>query len=61
MQNEIFKKFGRIDKVVISKRSAPATGSNSSVGIYVTFTRKEDAGKAIEGLNGMEYDGKALR
>jgi RNA recognition motif-containing protein len=47
--------------VVISKRSAPSSGSNSSVGIYVTFARKEDAGKAIEGLNGMEYDGKTLR
>lgn len=60
-QNEFFKKYGRIEKVVISKRSVPSSGSNSSVGIYVTFARKEDAAKAIEGMNGMEYDGKTLR
>ncbi|OAD02275.1 hypothetical protein MUCCIDRAFT_144472 [Mucor lusitanicus CBS 277.49] len=60
-QNEFFKKYGRIEKVVISKRSAPSTGSSSSVGIYVTFARKEDAGKAIEGINGMEVDGKTVR
>lgn len=47
--------------MVISKRSAPSTGSSSSVGIYVTFARKEDAGRAIEGINGMEVDGKTVR
>ncbi|KAG2236037.1 hypothetical protein INT48_008129 [Thamnidium elegans] len=61
VDNELFKKYGRIDKVVISKRSAPSSGSNSSVGIYVTFARKEDANRAIEAMNGMEYEGKTLR
>lgn len=60
LQNEIFRKFGRIDKVVLSKRS-PAGSNAASVGIYVTFVRKEDASKAIVGLNGMEVDGKTVR
>ncbi|KAG0740912.1 hypothetical protein G6F62_006910 [Rhizopus arrhizus] len=60
VDNEIFRKFGRIDKVVLSKRS-PAGSNAASVGIYVTFVRKEDASKAIVGLNGMEVDGKTVR
>ncbi|CEG65930.1 hypothetical protein RMATCC62417_02603 [Rhizopus microsporus] len=58
--NEIFRKYGKIDKVVISKRSI-TTNANASVGIYVTFAKKEDACKAIEGLNGIEIDGKTIR
>lgn len=60
LQNEIFRKYGKIDKVVISKRSI-TTNANASVGIYVTFAKKEDACKAIEGLNGIEIDGKTIR
>ncbi|KAG1457034.1 hypothetical protein G6F46_009008 [Rhizopus delemar] len=57
VENEIFRKYGKIDKVVISKR----TTNNAPAGIYITFTRKEDASKAIEGLNGIEVDGKTVR
>ena len=46
--------------MVLSKRS-PAGSNAASVGIYVTFVRKEDASKAIVGLNGMEVDGKTVR
>ncbi|KAI9470022.1 MAG: hypothetical protein EXX96DRAFT_588464 [Benjaminiella poitrasii] len=60
-ENELFRKFGRIEKVVVSKRSTPSSGSNSSVGIYVTFTRKEDASDAIEGINGIEIEGRTIR
>lgn len=38
-----------------------STGSTSAVGIYVTFARKEDAAKAIDELNGMEWEGKSIR
>ncbi|KAI8882815.1 hypothetical protein K501DRAFT_250702 [Backusella circina FSU 941] len=66
-ESDIFKKFGKINKVVISKRTLPlhgaggGTGSTSAVGIYVTFARKEDAAKAIDELNGMELEGKSIR
>jgi hypothetical protein len=54
---------------VVSKRTLPihgaggggSTGSTSAVGIYVTFARKEDAAKAIDELNGMEWEGKSIR
>ncbi|KAI9252813.1 hypothetical protein BDA99DRAFT_468367 [Phascolomyces articulosus] len=61
MENEFFKKYGKIAKLVVSKRSTTQSGSQSSVGIYVTYCRKEDAAKAIEGINGATCEGRSLR
>ncbi|KAI9489866.1 hypothetical protein BDB00DRAFT_841112 [Zychaea mexicana] len=63
VENEFFKKYGKIAKLVVSKRSTQQTGSqsSSSVGIYVTYCRKEDAAKAISGINGSTCEGRSLR
>ncbi|KAI7868749.1 RING/Ubox like zinc-binding domain-containing protein [Spinellus fusiger] len=65
LENEFFKKYGKITKLVVSKRSVSSTqqpsSSQVSVGIYVTYARKEDAAKAVAGINGSTFDGKAVR
>lgn len=49
--NEFFGQYGKISKIIISKRNLP--GSKSSiVGVYVTYLRREDATKAINALDG---------
>ncbi|KAI8071432.1 RING/Ubox like zinc-binding domain-containing protein [Gongronella butleri] len=58
-EDDLFKKYGKIVKLVVSKRTH--TSSASSVGIYVTYARKDDAARAIEGINGAICDGKAVR
>ncbi|KAI9304184.1 RING/Ubox like zinc-binding domain-containing protein [Cunninghamella echinulata] len=59
--NEFFKKYGKIIKLVVSKRAPTTTATSASIGIYVTYARKEDAAKAIEGINGAVCDGKSVR
>ncbi|KAG2218691.1 hypothetical protein INT45_003958 [Circinella minor] len=62
MEHEFFKKYGKIAKLVVSKRSTTQqSGNQSSVGIYVTYCRKEDAADAIEGINGSTCEGRSLR
>lgn len=42
----------------------PQVGSSpgqSSVGVYITYVRKEDAAKAIAAIDGSIWDGKILR
>lgn len=52
-ENELFKKYGKIAKLVVSKRttthqSSSSNGSQtSSVGIYITYQRKDDAAKLL--------------
>ncbi|KAG2185049.1 hypothetical protein INT43_000962, partial [Umbelopsis isabellina] len=63
-ESEIFRQFGKVSKIVISKRHAmhqPEDDQQSSVGIYVTYNRKEDAAKAISSLDGTTKDGNFLR
>ncbi|KAF7732829.1 transcriptional repressor proteinral negative regulator of transcription subunit 4 [Apophysomyces ossiformis] len=60
VENEIFKTYGKINKLVVSKRSANST-TQTSIGIYITYARKEDAAKAVAGLNGSTHDGKLVR
>ncbi|KAG1468504.1 hypothetical protein G6F56_003793 [Rhizopus delemar] len=47
--------FGKIDKVAVGK--PPST----TAGFYLTFAREEDASKAVEGLNGMKFEGETVR
>ncbi|KAI8142663.1 hypothetical protein BJV82DRAFT_669313 [Fennellomyces sp. T-0311] len=64
VENEFFKKYGKIAKLVVSKRTTQQTSttqSSSSVGIYVTYCRKEDAAKAIAGINGSTCDNRSVR
>jgi hypothetical protein len=52
--------------VVVNKR-APTTNANSSsssaanTGVYITYQRKEDAQKAIEQVDGTNFEGKVIR
>ncbi|KAF9951407.1 transcriptional repressor general negative regulator of transcription subunit 4 [Mortierella alpina] len=65
-QNEYFGQYGKIAKVVINRRNAPVPSGGSSpgpasVGVYITYVRKEDAAKAIAAIDGSVWDGKILR
>ncbi|KAF9928603.1 transcriptional repressor general negative regulator of transcription subunit 4 [Linnemannia zychae] len=65
-QQEFFGQYGKISKVVINRRNAsiPAPGtvqSQPSIGVYVTYVRKEDAARAIAAIDGSIWDGKILR
>ena len=65
---EYFGQYGKIQKIMINKRKdiPPLRGgtfdkSGSSVSVYVTFQRKEDATKCIAALDGATVDGNTLR
>ncbi|KAF9115080.1 transcriptional repressor proteinral negative regulator of transcription subunit 4 [Mortierella sp. AM989] len=65
-QHEYFGQYGKISKVVINRRNAPIPSAGSSpgvpsVGVYITYARKEDAAKAIAAIDGSIWDGKILR
>lgn len=63
--DKYFGQFGRINKVVINKRTTPpsAIHNNNTPGysVYVTFSKKEDASKCIESLDGAVMDGRVLK
>ena len=46
-----FGQYGNIHKISISNRRGPE-GQNASIGVYVTFERKEDAQRCIQAVNG---------
>ena len=65
---EYFGQYGKIQKIMINKRKdiPPLRGgtfdkSGSSVSVYVTFARKEDAARCIASLDGATVDGNTLR
>jgi hypothetical protein len=76
-ENEYFGQYGRIVKIVVNRRnltgSRGTTSSNGNGGAtstsssgpsasaYVTFVRKEDAAKAIAGIDGSVFDGRVIR
>ncbi|KAG0279043.1 transcriptional repressor general negative regulator of transcription subunit 4 [Linnemannia exigua] len=65
-QQEYFGQYGKISKVVVNRRNAPMPMPGSapglpSVGVYITYIRKEDAAKAIAAIDGSIWDGKILR
>lgn len=41
--------------------SAGASPNQASLGVYITYSRKEDAAKAIAAIDGSIWDGKILR
>ncbi|PWN32786.1 uncharacterized protein FA14DRAFT_125851, partial [Meira miltonrushii] len=64
--NEYFGQYGRISKILISKRTTASKlimGTHeSSIGIYVTYVRKEDAARAIIAIDGSKGDdGRTVR
>ncbi|KAL1920813.1 uncharacterized protein VTP21DRAFT_11448 [Calcarisporiella thermophila] len=67
-QPEFFGQYGKISKIVINRRNPAATSSTTpgvvpqpSIGVYITYFRKEDAARAIAAVDGTVVDGKILR
>jgi hypothetical protein len=60
MQSQFFGQFGKITKIVVNKK-AYGSGSNSSASAYITFTKNDDAARAIECVDGSVYDERVLR
>ena len=57
---EFFGQYGNILKISISSRKGN-DGNNQSLGVYVTFERKEDAGRCIQAVNGSQNGDRVLR
>ncbi|KAH8601161.1 hypothetical protein B0O99DRAFT_502195 [Bisporella sp. PMI_857] len=61
-KDEYFGQYGKILKIVVSKAKSGETGPNgNSLGVYVTFARKEDAQKCIAAVNGSQNGDRTLR
>jgi len=59
-QPQFFGQYGNIQKISISNRKS-SDGQNQSLGIYVTFERKEDASRCIQAVNGSQNGDRVLR
>lgn len=59
-KQEFFGQYGNIQKISISNRKAP-DGQPQSLGIYVTFEKKEDAARCIAAVNGSHNGDRILR
>jgi CCR4-NOT transcription complex subunit 4 len=57
--DEYFGQYGKIIKIVVSK--AKDTSYPQSVGVYVTYERKEDAATCISMVNGAKNGDRTLR
>ncbi|CAG8546562.1 3417_t:CDS:2 [Paraglomus brasilianum] len=65
--HDYFGQYGRIAKIVVNRRNTTSSSTpgvptpQPSVGVYITYYRKEDAAKAIAAVDGSMSDGKVLR
>lgn len=64
--DKYFGQYGKILKIVINRKtpagpSHQVPNSNQGIVVYVTFTRKEDALRCINELDGSLCDGRVLR
>ncbi|KAM9934449.1 hypothetical protein OXX80_005955 [Metschnikowia pulcherrima] len=62
--DKYFGQYGKISKIVVNRKSPSGhvtSSSNSSIVVYVTFTRKDDALRCINELDGSLCDGRVLR
>ncbi|KAL8658585.1 MAG: hypothetical protein Q9202_007514 [Teloschistes flavicans] len=57
---QYFGQYGKIVKIVVSKAKENANG-NSSIGVYVTFARKQDAASCIAAVDGSPNGERTLR
>ncbi|KAF2116208.1 hypothetical protein BDV96DRAFT_573558 [Lophiotrema nucula] len=57
---EYFGQYGKIIKIVVSKAKENAQ-HQQSVGVYVTFARKEDAAQCISAVDGSQNGDRTLR
>ncbi|KAL8933335.1 MAG: hypothetical protein Q9211_005837 [Gyalolechia sp. 1 TL-2023] len=58
--DQYFGQYGQIVKIVVSKAKENASG-NSSIGVYVTFARKQDAASCIAAVDGSQNGDRTLR
>ena len=58
--DQYFGQYGKIFKIVVSKAKEGASGNNS-IGVYVTFARKEDAASCIAAVDGSQNGDRVLR
>jgi hypothetical protein len=65
--HDYFGQYGKIAKIVVNRRNPPASTvpgaptPQPSVGVYITYVKKEDAARAIAAVDGSMSDGKVLR
>ncbi|KAJ3568258.1 hypothetical protein NPX13_g6483 [Xylaria arbuscula] len=57
---EFFGQYGNIQKISISNRKS-SDGQQQSLGIYVTFEKKEDAAKCIAAVHGSQNGDRVLK
>jgi CCR4-NOT transcription complex subunit 4 len=57
---EFFGQYGNILKISISSRKG-TDGQNQSLGVYVTFEKKDDAARCIQAVNGSQNGDRVLR
>lgn len=57
---QYFGQYGKIIKIVVSK-SKDGGHNPQSLGVHVTFARKEDAAKCIAAVDGSDNGGRVLR
>lgn len=58
--DQYFGQYGKIIKIVVSKAKETSHGQQS-VGVYVTFARKEDAASCIAAVDGSQNGDRTLR
>jgi CCR4-NOT transcription complex subunit 4 len=58
--DQYFGQYGKIVKIVVSKAKETSHG-NQSVGVYVTFARKQDAANCIAAVDGSSNGDRILR
>ncbi|ORY75410.1 hypothetical protein BCR37DRAFT_384039 [Protomyces lactucae-debilis] len=57
--SDYFAQYGKINKIVVNKKSHP--NGQPTVGVYITYARKEDAARAIQAVDNSMNDGRVLR
>lgn len=57
---QYFGQYGKILKIVVSK-AKEGTNGNQSIGVYVTFARKQDAASCIAAVDGSQNGDRILR
>eukprot|EP00842_Homolaphlyctis_polyrhiza_P006657 jgi/Hompol1/6993/HPOL_002400-RA len=62
--HDYFGQYGKIFKVVVNRRNQPHVAMSPAAnnnGVYITYTRKEDAARAIEAVDGSLCEGRVVR
>ncbi|PQE21448.1 RNA recognition domain-containing protein [Rutstroemia sp. NJR-2017a BBW] len=59
--DKYFGQYGKIIKIVVSKAKNDSAQNSGSLGVYVTFARKEDAARCIAAVNGSQNGDRVLR